>query len=91
MNHRYLWTADREYKASTTSPATLPIEFRPRSLHRRAVQAIAALAVLLLIFAVAPGLAQVRARLAGASPGWLALGTLLEALSFISYASFAAS
>ncbi len=33
----------------------------------------------------APGLGEVRDRLGGASPGWLALGTALEGLSFASY------
>jgi uncharacterized membrane protein YbhN (UPF0104 family) len=33
----------------------------------------------------APGLGEVRDRLQGADPGWLALGTLFEALSFASY------
>jgi hypothetical protein len=34
---------------------------------------------------LAPGLGEVRDRLAGADPGWLALATLLEGLSFASY------
>jgi len=63
----------------------LPREFQPRSLRRRALQAIAALAVLVAIFLLAPGLGEVRDRLAGAEPGWLALATLLEGLSFGSY------
>jgi uncharacterized membrane protein YbhN (UPF0104 family) len=37
------------------------------------------------IFLFAPGLGEVRDRLAGASPGWLVLAALLEGLSFLSY------
>ncbi len=37
------------------------------------------------VFLLAPGLGQVRDRLAGGSPGWLVLATLLESLSFVSY------
>jgi uncharacterized membrane protein YbhN (UPF0104 family) len=54
-------------------------------LRRRALQAIAALGVLLAIFLLAPGLGEVRDRLANASPGWLVLAMLLEGLSFASY------
>ena len=49
------------------------------------MQALAALAVLGALVALAPGLGEVRDRLAGAAPGWLALATLLEGLSFASY------
>ena len=72
----------------TTIPpasAEMPSEFQPRNLRRRALQGIAALAVLLAIFLLAPGLGEVRDRLADASPGWLALAAALEALSFASY------
>jgi uncharacterized membrane protein YbhN (UPF0104 family) len=54
-------------------------------LRRRALQAIAALAVLLAVVLLAPGLGEVRDRLAGADPGWLLLAILLEGLSFASY------
>jgi uncharacterized protein (TIRG00374 family) len=63
----------------------LPREFQPKSLRHRAVQALIALAVLLAIVLFAPGLGEVRDRLADASPAWLALATLLEGLSFASY------
>jgi uncharacterized membrane protein YbhN (UPF0104 family) len=76
-----------------TAPPTLPApsteelpgEFQPRTLRRRILQAIAALAVLGAIVLLAPGLGGVRESLAGASPEWLALAVLLEGLSFISY------
>jgi uncharacterized membrane protein YbhN (UPF0104 family) len=67
------------------SPAELPREFQPRTLRRRALQATAALGVLVAIFLLAPGLGEVRDQLAGASPGWLVLATMLEGLSFASY------
>jgi uncharacterized membrane protein YbhN (UPF0104 family) len=71
--------------AAAPPQAELPREFQPATLRRRGLQALAALAVLLAIFALAPGLGQVRDRLADADPGWLALATLLEGLSFVSY------
>ena len=70
---------------SAPSPAELPGEFQPRTVRRRTLQAIAALGVLVAIFLLAPGLGEVRDRLADASPGWLVLATLLEGLSFASY------
>ena len=73
---------------ATTAPAPseqLPAEFGSRSLRHRALQAVAALAVLVAIVLFAPGLGEVRDRLTGADPGWLALATLLEGLSFVSY------
>jgi uncharacterized membrane protein YbhN (UPF0104 family) len=74
-----------DIKVSAPSPAELPREFRAPALRRRALQAIAALGALVAIFLLAPGLGQVRDRLAGASPGWLVLATLFEGLSFLSY------
>jgi uncharacterized membrane protein YbhN (UPF0104 family) len=74
-----------DIKVSARSPAELPREFRARALRRRALQAIAALGVLVAIFLLAPGLGHVRDRLAGASPAWLVLATLLEGLSFACY------
>jgi len=46
---------------------------------------VGALAVLAAIVVLAPGLGEVRDRLAGAQPEWLALATLLEGASFASY------
>ncbi|MGH2965533.1 MAG: flippase-like domain-containing protein [Solirubrobacterales bacterium] len=63
----------------------MPREFQPRAVRRRALQAIAALGVLVAVFLLAPGLGQVRDRLAGGDPGWLILATLLEGVSFLSY------
>jgi Lysylphosphatidylglycerol synthase TM region len=75
----------RDIKISEPSPAELPREFQPATLRRRALQAIAALGVLVGIFVLAPGLGEVRDQLAGANPGWLVLATVLEGLSFVSY------
>lgn len=66
-------------------PARRSHEFEPRVLLRRGLPALAALAVLMLIVLLAPGLNEVRDLLAGASPGWIALAVALEALSFGSY------
>jgi uncharacterized membrane protein YbhN (UPF0104 family) len=44
-----------------------------------------ALAVLIAIFLLAPGLGEVRHRLGDASPGWLVVAMLLEGLSCVSY------
>jgi uncharacterized membrane protein YbhN (UPF0104 family) len=63
----------------------LPGEFEPRRLLRRAAPVVAALAVVGLIVVLAPGLGQVRDRLAEAQPGWLLLALALEALSCLSY------
>jgi len=63
----------------------LPGEFQPRAIRRRALQATAALAALVAVLLLAPGLGEVRDKLVGASPGWVVLATLLEGLSFASY------
>lgn len=67
------------------SGVELPREFEPRRLARRAITVIAILALIGLVVALAPGLGEVRDRLAGADPGWLALGVAFEALSCASY------
>ena len=74
-----------DIKISVPSAAELPGEFQPRTLRRRTLQAIAALAVLVAIVLLTPGLDEVRDSLADANPAWLALATLLEGLSFASY------
>jgi uncharacterized membrane protein YbhN (UPF0104 family) len=77
--------SSQDIAVPTPSPAELPREFQVRSLRRRALQAIAALGALVAVFLLAPGLGEVRDRLAGADPGWLAVAALLEGLSFGSY------
>src|SRR4051794_29058002 len=76
---------DVNLTASVPAIDELPREFQPRTLRRRALQALIALAVLFAIVLFAPGLGEVRDRLAEAAPGWLALATVLEGLSFASY------
>jgi uncharacterized membrane protein YbhN (UPF0104 family) len=56
-----------------------------RLLRRRALQAIALLAVLGLVALLAPGLGEVRENLGDANGGWLAAAVALEALSCASY------
>src|SRR4051812_2351669 len=69
----------------STRTATLPREVDPRRLRRRALQVVALIGALILVVALAPGLGKVRDELAGAQPGWLAVGIVLEALSSICY------
>jgi len=77
--------ASPDVGVSPAPGADLPREFQTRTLLRRALQAIGALAILLAIFLLAPGLGEVRDLLTRAEPGWLVLATALEALSFASY------
>ena len=67
------------------APVEMPSEFDPRRLVRRAVQIAAVLAIVGLVVVLAPGLGEVRDRLAGAKPEWIALAVAFEALSGISY------
>jgi uncharacterized membrane protein YbhN (UPF0104 family) len=70
---------------ATGGAEALPEELAPRRLLRRLLQAAALLVVVVLVALLAPGLGEVRDRLAEASPGWLALAVALETLSCISY------
>jgi uncharacterized membrane protein YbhN (UPF0104 family) len=75
--------------SETTVPvapeAELPREFQPRTLQRRALQATAALGILVAVVLLAPGLGQVRDLLTEAKPSWLVLALALEGLSYASY------
>jgi uncharacterized membrane protein YbhN (UPF0104 family) len=66
-------------------PVQMPSEYQPRRLARRAALVVGLLAVLVLVVVLAPGLGEVRDKLSGAKPGWLAVGVVLEALSCGSY------
>jgi len=68
-----------------SSSVRMPSEFETRRLVKRALQVIAALAVVVLVVVLAPGLGEIRTKLEGADPGWIALAVLLEALSCLSY------
>ena len=63
----------------------MPAGFEPTRLVRRAVPVVIALAVLVLIVVLAPGLGEVRGRLKEADPAWLALAVALEVASSLSY------
>ena len=63
----------------------MPREFDSRRLLRRALQVIAALGVVGLVVLLAPGLGEVRDKLGGADPAWIALAVALELMSGISY------
>ncbi len=63
----------------------MPREFDLRLLARRTLQIVAVLAVAGLIVVLAPGLGEVRHKLAGADPAWIGLAVVLEALSGVSY------
>jgi uncharacterized protein (TIRG00374 family) len=71
--------------ASATGLEELPQEFQPKSLRRRVLQALLALALLVAIVVFAPGLGEVRDKLADASPSWILLAAVFEGLSFVSY------
>jgi uncharacterized protein (TIRG00374 family) len=73
-----------EAEARRTQVA-LPAELDPRRLRRRAAQVALLIALLVLVALLAPGLGEVRDRLEGADPGWLAIAVVLEALSCLSY------
>jgi uncharacterized membrane protein YbhN (UPF0104 family) len=70
---------------SGRGPVRMPGEFEPRRLYRRTLQLAIAIGVVVLIVFLAPGLGEVRSRLEGARPGWIALAVGLEALSCLSY------
>lgn len=63
----------------------MPSEFDTRRLARRALQVVAILAAVGLVVVLAPGLGEVRDKLAGARPEWIALAIALEFLSGVSY------
>jgi uncharacterized membrane protein YbhN (UPF0104 family) len=63
----------------------MPGEADPRVLRKRALQVIAALALVGLIVLLAPGLGEVRNRLGDADLGWIAVAVVLEFLSGVSY------
>jgi uncharacterized membrane protein YbhN (UPF0104 family) len=66
-------------------PETMPAGLDVRHLARRAAGIAAILGVLVAVAVLAPGLGEVRDRLRGASPGWLAVAVVFEILSSLSY------
>ncbi len=63
----------------------MPEGLAPGSLRRRAALVVGALAIVVLIPLLAPGLSDVRDKLGDAAPGWLVMAIVLEALSCVSY------
>ena len=74
-----------ERRSSTNTDVEMPTEFEPRRLVKRTLQIVAVLAVVGLVLLLAPGLGHVRDVLTHASPEWVALAIVLEALSCASY------
>ena len=60
-------------------------DFEPRTLLRRSIPVFIAIAMIILIALLAPGLGEVRGLLDDATPGWIAIAVGFEALSFASY------
>src|SRR5205807_5100349 len=70
---------------SGRGPVSMPRELDPRRLLRRTLQVASAIGLLVLIVVLAPGLGEVRDKLTGADPVWIAIAVGLEALSGVSY------
>lgn len=71
--------------ATTPKSSDGSSEFEPRAIARRAIPVFVAIAVVVLIALLAPGLGEVRGLLDDAAPGWIAIAIAFEALSFASY------
>ena len=77
--------AGPESAPSRSEPGGTSSDWEPRTLAKRGIPAFVAIAVLILIAWVAPGLGEVRELLPDAAPGWVAIAIGFEALSFASY------
>src|SRR4051812_26995241 len=66
-------------------PLPLPRGLDSRSLRRRGLQIAVVLGTVAAGAVLAPGLGDIRRRLEGAQPGWLAVAVVLELLSCLSY------
>src|SRR5688572_27252463 len=62
-----------------------PANFQPGRLVQQTLRIAAGLAAAGVVLLLAPGLGEVRAKLAGAQPEWVALAVAFEALSCVSY------
>jgi uncharacterized membrane protein YbhN (UPF0104 family) len=67
------------------SDAEVAASFAPRRMARRSVPALAALAAIVLVVVLAPGLGEVRDHLGEASSAWLVLAAALEVASALAY------
>jgi uncharacterized membrane protein YbhN (UPF0104 family) len=63
----------------------MPDQLNPRHIRRRLIQLAAVAALVTAVLLAAPGLGEVRRRLANTSPGWLVLAVGLEVLSVFCY------
>jgi uncharacterized protein (TIRG00374 family) len=72
-------------RASIERDENLPAELSPRNLKRRAITIFGIIAIFALVVLLAPGLGEVREKLEGIDPGWVAVAVVLEALSCASY------
>jgi len=63
----------------------VPEELSARHLRSRLLIGLALVVVVVVVVALLPGLGELRALLARAQPGWLALGALLKVLSGLGY------
>jgi len=70
--------SDERSRAVRRGAATIPPELDVRHLVRRVVQIVGVTVVVAVVVSTLPGLTGLRARLAAAEPGWLALALLLE-------------
>ena len=70
---------------SSVQDEPLPEALSGHDLRRRAIGIAVVLAVVGLIIALAPGLAEIRSELAGIDPWWLAVAAVFEFLSCASY------
>jgi uncharacterized protein (TIRG00374 family) len=75
--------------ANTTTEGSrsgrLPDVLDPHHLRRRILQVVGVLVIVGLVTWLAPGLGEVRHKLEGVDPRWLAVGVVLEVLSCASY------
>jgi hypothetical protein len=76
--------------APTPDSAAMPDELHPRHLALRVVEVAAIIAVGALAITALPGLGEVRARLTGADPVWVAAVVLAEVGSCLGYLSCSA-
>jgi uncharacterized protein (TIRG00374 family) len=74
-----------ELEVEYVDPEPLPEGLDAPRLRRRALVVVGVLVVVGLVAVLAPGLGELRARLAHAQWGWLGFGIVLELLSCLSY------
>jgi uncharacterized membrane protein YbhN (UPF0104 family) len=72
-------------RASIEREENLPEELSAGNLRRHAITIFVILAIFALVILLAPGLGEVREKLEGIDPAWVAVGVLFEVLSTASY------